>query len=32
VVCPREEYERAFSIHTPGDEARAIAAKYQGRG
>ena len=31
VVCPRAEYDRAFDISTPGDEARAIAAKYQGR-
>jgi hypothetical protein len=31
VVCPRAEYDRAFAIDTPGDEARAIAAKYQGR-
>ena len=31
VVCPRAEYDRAFDINTPGDEARAIAAKYADR-
>lgn len=29
VVCPREEYERAFALDTPRDEARAIVAKYR---
>jgi hypothetical protein len=28
VVCPREEYDRAYGLHTPRDEARAIAEKY----
>lgn len=28
VVCPREEYERAFHPDTPLAESRAIALKY----
>ena len=31
VPCPRAEYERAFALGTPLDEARAIAAKYTGQ-
>jgi len=31
IPCPREEYERAFAIDTPIEEARAIIAKYRSK-